>query len=69
MLRHYNLPQYEGILVQHGIVNVNDLVRARNEFLAGLGFPSDDFILEVLRDRAGRAKLIAEGYSVSQPRV
>jgi hypothetical protein len=69
MLRHYNLPQHEEILVQHGIVNVNDVDRVRDEFLTGLGFPSEDFILKVFRDRAGRAKLMAEGYGVSQPRV
>lgn len=68
ILRHYNLPQYEPLLVQSGIANVSDVCRADDVFLAEIGFPSDNLILEVLRDRAGRAKLMAEGYSVSQPR-
>jgi hypothetical protein len=61
MLGHYNLPQYETILVQHGIANVNDVGRVRDGFLAELGFPSENFILKVFRDRAERAKLLAEG--------
>jgi len=69
MLRHYNLPQYEAILVQNGIANVDDVDRATDAFLNEIGFPPEDFVLEVFRDRARRAKLIADGYGVSQPRI
>lgn len=69
MLRNYNLPQYEAVLVQNGITNVSDVDRVRDAFLAEIGFPSEDFVLKVFRDRAGRAKLLAEGCGVSQPRI
>lgn len=69
VLRHYNLPQYQTALVQHGIVNVNDAYFARYNFLTSIGFPSEDLILKVFRDRAGRAKYVAEGWGVSQPRI
>lgn len=69
MLHHYNLPLYEAILMQHGIATVNDVDKVKDGFFAEIGFPSQDFILKVFRDRAGRAKLLAEGCGVSQPRI
>lgn len=70
MLRHYNLPLYEVILVQHGIATVNDIVgKVNDNFFAEIGFPSEDFVLKVFRDRARQVKLLAEGCGVSQPRI
>lgn len=69
MLAHYNFPQYEAALVRRGITSVNDVPTVDDHVLVELGFPAHAFVLDVFRDRAARARLAAEGYGVSQPRI